>query len=102
MKVFKWLILLSIFSLLALSGSVSASQIGSGNQIESYICGDMNGDGNVNVADISYFVKYIYSGGPSPVNLKFSDVNGSGTVNYIDLTYLVYYLFWEGQALQCD
>jgi hypothetical protein len=29
--------------------------------------GDVNGDGQVNVADVFYLINYLFAGGPAPV-----------------------------------
>ncbi|MBI5225230.1 right-handed parallel beta-helix repeat-containing protein [Candidatus Micrarchaeota archaeon] len=62
----------------------------------SYICGDMNGNGHVNVVDVTYLVKYLFQSGPAPIPLKAGDVNLDGKVNVIDLSYLSNYLYRDG------
>ncbi|MBI5225038.1 hypothetical protein HY989_04175 [Candidatus Micrarchaeota archaeon] len=62
-------------------------------------CGDVNGDGKINVVDLTYLVAYLFSGGPEPkINKLIGDVNGDGKVNVVDITYLVNYLFKAGPA----
>ena len=59
--------------------------------------GDLNLDGKVNVADLSYLAEYLFTGGPAPEILELADVDGSGgNPNVGDLTYLVEYLFNDG------
>jgi len=82
--------------------TVSAELIVTGGQ--SYICGDVNGDGEgPNVADLTYLVDYLYRGGPPPPVMEAADVDGSGGVpNVADLTYLVDYLFRAGSDPICS
>jgi hypothetical protein len=65
------------------------------------VCGDMNGDGFVNMADLSYLAAYLFFGGPPPVDLNCADVNGDGFVNMADLSYLAAYLFFGGPPPNC-
>ncbi|MFQ6007956.1 MAG: dockerin type I repeat-containing protein [Candidatus Zixiibacteriota bacterium] len=61
-----------------------------------YVCGDADVSGDVNVADITYLVAYLFVGGPEPVPLLAADCDADGLVNVADLTYLVAYLFRGG------
>ncbi len=64
-----------------------------------HILGDVNGDGSVNVTDLSIMVNRIFRGGPEPAFPEAADVDGScGTLNIADLTYLVSSLFHRGPA----
>jgi len=66
------------------------------------IRGNVNDDGNdqVNVADLTYLVDFLFRGGPAPACLEEANVNGdpSEQVNVADLTYLVDFLFRSGPA----
>lgn len=47
--------------------------------------GDVNGDGQVNLADYTLLKKYINTGGSININEKNADVNGDGQVSFLDL-----------------
>jgi hypothetical protein len=57
--------------------------------------GEVNGDGVINIFDITYLIDYLYRDGPMP-NLYAADVNADGDVNIFDVTYLITYLYLEG------
>jgi hypothetical protein len=59
-----------------------------------FLCGDANGDGQVNLADAVYIVNYLFIGGPEP--LEAGDANCDGEVDLADAVYLVNYLFIGG------
>jgi len=60
-----------------------------------HIKGDANGDGNINILDVTFLINYLYKGGPEP-NLYAGDVDGSGAINLLDVNYLINYLYREG------
>jgi hypothetical protein len=64
------------------------------------IRGNVNGDAgdDVNVADLTSLVDYLFRGGPTPDCQKEANVNGDAgeQINVADLTYLVDFLFRGG------
>ncbi|MBU8933727.1 MAG: hypothetical protein KOO62_06935, partial [candidate division Zixibacteria bacterium] len=50
----------------------------------------------INIADLTYLVAYLFTGGPPPPCMEEADVNGDGEINIADLTHLVAYLFTGG------
>ncbi len=62
------------------------------------ICGDANGDGSINISDISYLCQYVFKGGPAPRPKEAGDVNCDGKVDAGDIFYLGQYLFNGGPA----
>jgi CSLREA domain-containing protein len=56
--------------------------------------GDANGDGFVNVADVFYFINYLFAGGPPPRGR--ANVNNDSVISVADVFYLINYLFAGG------
>ena len=56
---------------------------------EAILLGDANGNGVINVADISAVVSYIYGNTPTGFNIKAADANSSGSINVADITEIV-------------
>ena len=68
-----------------------------------YICGDIDHDGaDVNISDLTYFVDYMFAGGPPPPVVSSADVNASGSVDVSDLTFMVDFLFASGPPPECQ
>src|SRR5512143_3082054 len=58
--------------------------------------GDVNGDHQINVADVFYLINDLFAGGPAPVGP--ADVNLDMNVNVSDVFYLINYLFAGGPS----
>lgn len=58
--------------------------------VDEIILGDINGDGNVDILDISPFIS-ILSGGTG--FLAEADINQDGTVNFLDIAPFIGILF---------
>jgi hypothetical protein len=69
--------------------------------LQTFVCGDANGDETVNIFDITYIITYLYREGPAPDPLDAADVNNDGTINIFDITYLISFLYLEGPAPNC-
>ena len=57
-----------------------------------FIRGDVNGDGQVKIADVTALINYLLSGDASTVNLQAADCNQDGQVKIADVTALINYL----------
>lgn len=69
---------------------------------EAFICGDVSGNDQVDVEDVTYLVDYLFNGGPPPPVTEAADMDGSGGLpNVTDLSYLVDYLFNGGPPPVC-
>ncbi|MEW5924843.1 MAG: dockerin type I repeat-containing protein [Candidatus Zixiibacteriota bacterium] len=66
-----------------------------------FLCGDVDGNGTVNILDITRLVAYLYKQGEAPEDLRAADVNNSCSTNILDVTALVSYLYKQGAALNC-
>jgi hypothetical protein len=62
------------------------------------LCGDVTGDGIVNLGDIVYLVTYLYKSGPAPDPVCVGDVTCDEIVNVGDVVYLVSYLYKAGPS----
>jgi bacillopeptidase F len=68
--------------------------------LNTYLAGDGNGDGVVDLADVVYLINYLYRSGPAPDPLAAGDSNGDCIVEMGDLVYLINYLYDGGPAPQ--
>ena len=57
-----------------------------------FLRGDVNGDGSVNISDVTALIDYLLSGNPSGVNLTAADANQDNSINISDVTSLIDYL----------
>jgi hypothetical protein len=57
-----------------------------------YLRGDCNASGEVNIADLVYLYAYLKGVGPPPIPMEAGDVNANGMVNVADVVYLYAYL----------
>jgi sugar lactone lactonase YvrE len=69
--------------------------------IPAYICGNANGDGQVDVGDAVYLIAHVFKGGPAPDPSEAGDANGDGQVNVGDAVYTISYVFKGGPAPVC-
>jgi len=65
------------------------------------VCGDIDGNGNINIQDIGYLIRYVYKAGPPPPNPQDADIDGSGAVNILDITRLLNFLYRGGPQPTC-
>ncbi|UCB51706.1 MAG: hypothetical protein JSV10_06880 [Candidatus Zixiibacteriota bacterium] len=63
------------------------------------VSGDANGDGEVGLSDVVYFINYLYKGGPAPQCDPVTDCgdpNVDGVVDVADCLYVINYLYKGG------
>jgi len=68
----------------------------------SFVRGDANGDGAVDVSDISYLINYLFLGTSPPEPLGAGDATGDGMVDIADVLFLINYLFLGGSPPSCS
>jgi hypothetical protein len=66
-----------------------------------YICGDANGDRDINIGDAVYLINHIFKGGPGPDPVEAGDANCDGQVNVGDAVYLIAFVFNGGPDPCC-
>ncbi len=64
----------------------------------SYMCGDPNMDGIIDIGDPVNIINYLFKEGPPPVPLCIADVNGDVFVDIADAVDVINYIFKEGPA----
>ena len=57
----------------------------------SFLRGDVNGDGQVKISDVTALINYLLSGDASAINLQSADANQDGHVKISDVTALINY-----------
>ncbi len=63
--------------------------------------GDADHSGSTNVADVTFMIARIFSGGPAPTCVNESDANGDGVFNITDVTFLIARIFFGGPTPVC-
>jgi uncharacterized delta-60 repeat protein len=63
--------------------------------------GDVNGDGEIDIADVVSLINYLFLSGPAPQPLEVGDVNCDRVVDITEVVYLINYLFIDGPPPDC-
>ena len=67
------------------------------------ICGNVNGDSSVNLADAVYMINYIFTDGPAPIPVvACMDANTDASVNLADAGYIINYVFIQSSPAPGD
>jgi len=68
--------------------------------VMSYAFGDMDTSGNLNLADITALISFVYlRGEPAAINKTLGDYTCDGKINLSDITALIYYVYLNGEDL---
>ena len=70
-------------------------------EVDSYVCGDCDGDDVLTNADITCMIDYYFNGGAAPVPINAGDNNGDGNADIADIVYLANHLIFSGAAPVC-
>ncbi len=65
------------------------------------LCGDINEDETINIADAVFLIDYIFHGGTPPGNFDIADANCDGNVNVGDVIHIINYIFKSGAQPCC-
>jgi hypothetical protein len=65
------------------------------------LCGNINGDEDINIFDITYLISFLYLDGPPPTPMNAANVNGDADINIFDVVYLISYIYLEGPEPNC-
>jgi hypothetical protein len=65
------------------------------------VCGDANGNGDVDMFDVVLMVNYVFKGGPPPDPWQLGDANADGVLNLADVMYLLYAAMRSGPQPVC-
>lgn len=87
----KLITIVAVVVVLCVAGSASAS----------VSCGDFNGNGYLDVADLVFLVGYMFAGGPPPPYPPTCDYDGNGTIDIGDLVGWASWMFSGGWPPTC-
>jgi len=65
------------------------------------LCGNPNGDNDVNVGDAVFMINYVFRDGPPPDPWQLGDANCDGILNVGDIVYLIAASFRYGPQPEC-
>lgn len=62
----------------------------------SYLCGDADGNGSLNISDGVFLVAFIFGSGPAPDPYLAGDCDCTSVINISDAVYMIAYIFGAG------
>jgi hypothetical protein len=71
------------------------------SQCRTWLCGDADSSGDIDIDDAVHLINYIFAGGPEPNPHESGDADCSTGVDIDDVVYLISFIFSGGQA-PCD
>ena len=67
-----------------------------------FLCGDADGNGIIQIFDITCIIAYLYLGGPAPDPIEAADCDGAPPLNIFDISRLVGYIYLGGPPPVCE
>jgi len=67
-------------------------------RVYSYVPGDADGDGAIDLSDALYLINYIFRNSAAPTRFAAADANCDGVLNVADAVFLIIYIFHSGPA----
>ncbi len=64
----------------------------------SFVPGDADGSGDIDISDVVFLITYIFAEGAAPNPLQAGDADCSGGIDISDAVFLVIYIFGNGSA----
>ncbi len=80
---------------------VAAGQALTTFSASSFIVGDADASGGIDISDAVFLIGYIFGGGPAPSPIRSGDADCSGSIDISDVVYLIAYIF-AGGAPPCS
>jgi hypothetical protein len=74
---------------------------GYGDACNDGICGDVNGEGVINILDLIYLISYLYDDGPPPARMQAADMDDIFGISNNDIVTLIGYIFHGNPEPTC-
>ncbi len=87
---------------IAFDGELADTEIVAIEVTETYMYGDANGSGYLDIDDVVYLIQFIFADGPEPVPYEAGDADCSGFIDIDDAVYLIQHIFAGGPAPDCS
>lgn len=69
--------------------------------VRQMICGEVNGDGEINILDVVFLINFVYKDGPAPELFEAADVNSDGKINILDIICYINNLYKNTNCFNC-
>jgi hypothetical protein len=69
--------------------------------VKTFVCGDADGSGNVDIDDAVFLINYVFAAGPEPDPYESGDADCSVGIDIDDIVYIIGFIF-SGGNVPCD